>query len=198
MRSASSIVLTLATGGLFLSCGGEIAAPGAETPEPPPAVSSVQITPAVDSLTALGDTVRLVAAAFAANGTAIVGRMFSWGSSDASVVTVDSAGLVTALGIGRATVAATCEGVRGAATVSVGPLGFVFVEQPSYSGDCMNRPPGGVCLGFSDRYVWLVYDAVAGWGEHGSWDGQRIVSAIGFRAEYYHVLGTNLVFERSY
>jgi hypothetical protein len=195
MPCARRMAFIATIGALVPACGGEMAEPSAAMPA---VVSTVEITGGVEALTALGDTVRFVAVALDAEGNVMLGRTFTWASSDEAVVTVDASGLVTAVGIGRATVLATCENVSGSATVSVGPLGFVFVEQPSYSGDCGNKPAGSVCLAFSDGYVWLVYDAISGWAQHGYWDGRPIRSAIGFWAEYYHVLGTNLVFERSY
>lgn len=69
-----------------------------------------------------------------------------------------------------------------------------FVEQESHSGDCGNRPSGTVCIGYDDGYRWLVSDAIRGWRQ-GSWEGQAVQVAIGFRAEYHHVLGTKLVMQ---
>ena len=164
-----------------------------------PAIVSVVVMPTLSRFVSFGETEQLTAAAQDANGNEMPSKVFTWESSDENVVTVNPSGFVTALGIGRATVVATCEGIPGMATVTVGPLGFPFIEQPSDSGNCERRPAGSVCLGFEDGYTWLIYDSVEGWdGDHGDWYGQRIVSAIGFRAEYYHVLGTNLVFERSF
>ena len=68
-----------------------------------------------------------------------------------------------------------------------------FLEQASYTGDCGSRPAGSVCLGFPDSYGWLIYDSVQGWDQRGSWGGNEIVVALGFRADYYHILQTNLV-----
>ncbi len=68
-----------------------------------------------------------------------------------------------------------------------------FLEQASYAEDCRSRPAGSVCLGFPDSYVWLIYDSVQGWDQGGSWHGNEIVVALGFRADYYHILQTNLV-----
>ncbi len=68
-----------------------------------------------------------------------------------------------------------------------------FVEQPPYTGDCKQRPSGSVCLGFEDGYVWLVYDSIAGWAYGDPWQGKQVQIAQGFKADYHHVLGTNLV-----
>jgi hypothetical protein len=71
-----------------------------------------------------------------------------------------------------------------------------FVEQPSYTGDCKNRPAGSICLGFDDGYIWFLSpfnDAVTGWGEAGTWQGKKIQVASGQFADYQHIVGTNLV-----
>ena len=68
-----------------------------------------------------------------------------------------------------------------------------FEAQPPYGGDCRERPPGSVCLSFSDGYIWLINDSVRGWKEAGSWEGRRVEAAQGGKADYYHVLGTDLI-----
>ncbi len=83
------------------------------------AVSSVAVTPDAARLGALGDTVRLSAGAFDANGHAMAGTEFSWESSDEAVAAVDGSGLVTAAGNGTATITATSDSASGSATVTV-------------------------------------------------------------------------------
>jgi hypothetical protein len=68
-----------------------------------------------------------------------------------------------------------------------------FVDQPSYAGDCTTRPPGTVCVRFSDDYVWLIDDSVAGRADGGTYEGQPVEVVLGFNADYHHVLGTTLV-----
>ena len=70
------------------------------------ALDSVAVSPTEATIAALGDTVRLAAEAFDANGHAVAGAEFSWESSAASVATVDVAGLVTAVAGGAATIIA--------------------------------------------------------------------------------------------
>ena len=82
-------------------------------------VSSVMVAPAEASLAALGDTLRLTAEAFDANGSAVTGAEFSWESSDDAVATVDATGLVTAIASGSVTITATSGSVSGSATVTV-------------------------------------------------------------------------------
>ena len=81
--------------------------------------SSVDVSPAADTLTALGDTVRLAAAAVDANGNAVPGASFTWSSGDGAVVTVNADGLVTAVGNGSADVTATSDGAAGSASLVV-------------------------------------------------------------------------------
>ena len=82
----------------------------------------VTLTPASDTLVARGDTVRLAASAFDANDTPFVGARFVWASSDATVATVDSTGLVTSASPGEAAVTATSDGATGGMQVTVLPL----------------------------------------------------------------------------
>jgi hypothetical protein len=71
-----------------------------------------------------------------------------------------------------------------------------FFEQPSYTGDCMARPAGSICLGFDDGYIWFLSpfnDGVQAWGEAGFWRDKKIQVVFGQNADYHHILGTNLV-----
>ena len=102
---------------LVISCGGDPAGPSGDSPEE--TVAAVIITPANVSLLSLGDTIRLLAAARDSRGGVLAGKSFAWASSDAATATVNTAGLVTAIANGTATVTATSEGVLGSASVAV-------------------------------------------------------------------------------
>jgi len=67
-----------------------------------------------------------------------------------------------------------------------------FTSQPDYEGNCAERPPGSVCIGYEDGYTWLVYDSIMGWREYLCED-QRVRVAIGFQYEYHHIIDTLLV-----
>jgi uncharacterized protein YjdB len=54
-----------------------------------------------------------------ASGATLTGRMVTWTSSPSSVATVDGNGVVAAVGVGTATITATCEGRSGFAAVTV-------------------------------------------------------------------------------
>ena len=81
--------------------------------------AEVTVMPAADTLRALGDTVRLTAAALDANGHPVAGAEFTWASGDDSVVAVDGTGLAAALSNGSAEVAASYDEVTGNAMVTV-------------------------------------------------------------------------------
>ncbi|MCZ0934972.1 MAG: Ig-like domain-containing protein [Gemmatimonadetes bacterium] len=92
---------------------------------------AVAVSPPDNALAALGDTIRLSAEATDANGHAVAGAEFAWSSSDTLVATVDGSGLVTAVGNGTATIAATAGGVSGSAAVTVmQTAGAVAVSPP--------------------------------------------------------------------
>ena len=79
---------------------------------------SVAVTPAADTI-ALGDTMRLEADAFDANGHPVTDSEISWSSGHIAVATVDASGLVTAVGAGAATISAVAGEARGSATITV-------------------------------------------------------------------------------
>ena len=82
-------------------------------------VASVEVSPSVDELTALGATVQLTAEAFDRNEHVVAGSEFSWESSDVAVATVDAGGLVTGVAEGVATITASAGEASGSAVVTV-------------------------------------------------------------------------------
>ena len=82
-------------------------------------VTSVEVSPSATALTALGETVQLVAEAFDANRQVVGGAEVSWTSSDSAVAAVDASGLVTAVGNGEATITANVEASSGSAEITV-------------------------------------------------------------------------------
>jgi uncharacterized protein YjdB len=72
-------------------------------------VDSVEATLA-DSTIAVGQTVQAAAITRAAGGAVLTGRTITWASSNTSIATVNSSGLVTALDAGTVTITATSEG----------------------------------------------------------------------------------------
>ena len=80
---------------------------------------SVAVVPAQATIAALGDTLRLQAEAFDANGYEAVGAKFTWSSSDPSVAQVDVSGLVRGVGEGMATVTAASAEATGGSEITV-------------------------------------------------------------------------------
>lgn len=94
-------------------------------------VAEVRVSPPVDTLAALEDTVRMAAEARDANGHLIEGAAFSWASSHPSVASVDVSGLVTAGRNGSATVIARAGAVSATADILVAQLVADVTVSPS-------------------------------------------------------------------
>src|SRR6266850_1663508 len=100
----------------------------------PPAVASVTVTPATDTVV-VTDTMRLTATAKDAAGHVLSGRVVTWASSSPAVATISATGLVTGVaenGV-AATITATSEGVSGSAAITVSP-GLPIVAAPLTTG----------------------------------------------------------------
>jgi uncharacterized protein YjdB len=97
-------------------------------------VAAVTVTPSSASV-ATGQTVQLTATPKDANGNPLTGRAISWSSSDNTIATVSSSGLVTGVAAGSVTITATSEGKSGTASVTVTgpPVASVTVTPPSAS-----------------------------------------------------------------
>ena len=76
---------------------------------------------------------QLTATAQDASGSTLSGKTFTWSSSDQSVATVNSSGLVTAVANGSATIMATTDGVNGTGSVDVDQVvvQLTFAAQPT-------------------------------------------------------------------
>jgi uncharacterized protein YjdB len=86
----------------------------------PASVASVRVSFGGASVV-VGDTTRATAELVDASNNVLSGRAVSWSSSNTAVATVNSSGLVTALGAGTATITATSEGQTGRADLTVTP-----------------------------------------------------------------------------
>jgi uncharacterized protein YjdB len=84
-----------------------------------PALTAVSVSPATPSVV-VGKTQQMTALGTYDNGVkSSVTEGSSWSSSDVSIATVSSSGLVTGVSAGSATIAATNQGVSGSTTVSI-------------------------------------------------------------------------------
>jgi len=102
---------------LVLSCGDGTVEPPALPPAP--VATTVTVTPATATLTALEETVRFTAEVRDQNGQVMTGATVAWTSSDASVAAVDASGQATAAANGSATITATAGSASGTAAVTV-------------------------------------------------------------------------------
>ena len=125
--SSDVSVANVSDGGLVTAAGNGVAtvqaSAGAATGSAEIAVRQrivdINVSPSGDTLVALGDTIRLSAAARDANGHSVANTKFIWASEDEAVASVDSAGLVTATANGMTAVTASSGEFTGTATVSV-------------------------------------------------------------------------------
>ena len=85
---------------------------------PPGTVTRVIVTPASATIQPSG-TVQLTAQARDKRNKPVSGATFTWSSSNASVATVSSSGLVTGVAAGSATITATTAGVSGTSAITV-------------------------------------------------------------------------------
>jgi hypothetical protein len=107
------LAVLLAGVGVAIGCTNNSSAAPAPTP-----VARVTVTLAMTSLTT-GLTTQATAVTADSLGTALTGRTVTWSSSAATVATVSTSGLVTAVAPGTANITATSEGKSGFATVTV-------------------------------------------------------------------------------
>lgn len=90
-----------------------------------PATMSLSVTPVDDTIfvttpiVPTRDTLRLTATARDLTGAPLGGVIFSWASSNPSVAIVDGTGLVSAIGLGSATITASATGGNAASRVHV-------------------------------------------------------------------------------
>ncbi|MCI0434586.1 MAG: Ig-like domain-containing protein [Gemmatimonadetes bacterium] len=93
-----------------------------------PAVTRVEVAPAIDAKLYAGTRLRHVARAFHADGSERPYAEFAWRSSDAAVAAVDRFGNVRAVKAGVVTISAELGGVTGSAAHQVTPLPPVTIE----------------------------------------------------------------------
>jgi len=126
--SNSGLVTGVAPGSATISATSEGMSGSATITVTAVPVASVTVSPAT-ALLRVTTSVQLTATPRDAGGTALPGRQVDWTSSAPTIATVNSAGLVTALAPGLATITATSETKTGTAaiTVTVVPVSSVTV-----------------------------------------------------------------------
>ena len=96
-----------------------------------PVPATVVVTPDTVALTALGQTAQLTAEVLDHVSRVMEGVPVSWASADTTVATVDSSGLVTAIGVGATMVTAVAGEASGEAVVKVMQSAGSVVVSPS-------------------------------------------------------------------
>lgn len=150
--NSSGVVTSVDTGKVTITATSEGVSGTASVTILPVPVASVTVTPSSATVD-VGKTVPLSAVTKDANGNVLTGRTITWSSSDETVATVSSTGVVTGQGSGgkTATITATSEGKSGTATITVNlvPVGSVTVT-PS---------PASVIVGQTTQLTATVKDA---------------------------------------
>lgn len=93
-------------------------------PEP---VAHVQVNPSA-AQRMVGQTLQLSATVTNRSGKTLSDRSVTWSSANASIAVVDANGMVTTQAPGTATITASCDGVSGAASLTVLPVPVASVE----------------------------------------------------------------------
>ena len=125
-RAASGLPLCLLLAG-GLSCGGSASGPGLTV--------AVVTVGAPGANIAVGRTAQLSAVAFDQTGAQLIGVTFEWFSSDKTIATVTSTGVVTGVALGSVRISAKAGTVSGFANVTIGPLTTTArIEKPIACG----------------------------------------------------------------
>lgn len=110
---------------LVWGCGGGGTNPSPPPPPPPPpapVVTSVEVSPLTGPLF-ITDTLQLTATVKDQNGAVMTGKTVTWSSSNATLATVSSSGLVIGVGAGAVTISALVDARTGTAQLTVSDPG---------------------------------------------------------------------------
>ena len=136
--STSGVVTGVAPGTATITATSEGKSGTTQVTVTPIPVATVTVTPNPASVS-VGGTVQLTATLKAANGTVLTGRVVTWASSNTSLATVSTSGLVRGVAPGGpVTITATSEGKSGTSQATVtsggspGPVATVAVS-PSFA-----------------------------------------------------------------
>ena len=149
--TSSGVVTAVDTGAVTITAtAGGVSGTASVTIVPVP-VASVTVTPASATI-GVGKTVQLAAVTKDANGNVLTGRTITWSTSDATVATVSSTGVVTGAGSGgkSATITATSEGKSGTSTITVTPVPVGSVT--------VTPAPASVIIGKTTQLTAIVKD----------------------------------------
>lgn len=145
----------------------------------PPAVASVDVSPAALSLTT-GASAGLAATPRDAGGAPLAGRTVTWSTADGGVATVDGGGTVSAVAAGATTITATVEGIVGTATVSVTAPGGAGLAD-----ECGSPGPGWVwCDDFDQDRLGSYFEFDAAGGSFQRTAGVGVEGSSAMRAQF--------------
>ena len=125
--SSSGVVTGVAQGSATITAASGNATGIAGVTVNPIPVASVVVAPATASVT-IGLATTLTATPEDASGNPLTGRTVTWSTSNASVATVSSSGVVTGVAQGSATITASSGSVNGTASVTVSPVAVASVN----------------------------------------------------------------------
>ena len=163
---ASGLVTGTGAGGAVVTASSSGASASAELVVVAAVPTRVVVSPDSVALAAFGDTARFVAEVHDQVGRVMKSAEVAWASSDTRIATVDTKGLMTAIGNGTATVTATAEAVSGSAAVSVSQRVRTVAVRPAADtlvhGDTLRlsaeaRDANGHAVG-SVVFTWLSSD----------------------------------------
>ncbi|MGD0992531.1 MAG: Ig-like domain-containing protein [Gemmatimonadales bacterium] len=114
--------------------------------------ATVTVSPANQTLAAIGATQQFAATARDASGNVVSGVSYTWSSSDTTVEKVSATGLVTAVAMGTATITATAPGgASGSTAVTVSPPTITVTPASlSFSWQVGATPPAGQTLSITN------------------------------------------------
>lgn len=124
-------------------------------------VSSVIVSPATATIRT-GDTVRLGAITEDSAGHVLPGRVVAWASGDPAAATVDSTGLVSAIGAGTIAITATSEGHWGSGAITV-TVAVAAVEVTPSSEAVMTGTSATLRAVPEDALGNVLYDSPVTW-----------------------------------
>lgn len=148
-------------------------------------VAAVIVTPA-EAYGYVGDSGQFSVSVRDASGAELTDRAVTWATSNAAVARVSSAGVVTATGVGTATISATSEGVTGrsALTIAARPTtppattlcaaisgALVYADDGQYLGRITNRYDSESIFNSFGTYG-SKYSSTSIWNEYGQYGGK--------------------------
>lgn len=167
-----------------------VAAPPPPPPPPSPRVALVHLDPAGATL-ATGDTARFTVTALDSVGNTLPTTGAQWGTRGTSVASVNSSGLVTALGPGSDSVWASVSGVRGARFIAViapaqRPGGVTDLATAAVTGNSVRLRWTQVSdgTGAPARYALRLGTPSISWGAAGETDVRLQGTQVGSPIEY--------------